>query len=53
MKDEISSNTSHNDYSEVLTVIGISIFLKILFSSLGLDMTETAAHIGDSIVAAF
>ena len=51
-KDNINS-TYDKDYTEVIIVIGISILLKILFSSLGLDITDTAAHIGDSIVAAF
>lgn len=42
-----------NDYSNVIIIIGITVTSNILFSSLGLDITETAKLIASNIAMAF
>ena len=53
MKTLETHTTKENDYSNVIIVIGIAVMMNILFSSLGLDITDTAKHVAINIAMAF
>lgn len=53
MKTRDTHNIKDYDYSNVIIVIGIAVMLKILFSSLGLDVTDTAKHMASHIAMIF
>ncbi len=53
MKTKEINTTNENDYSQVILVIGIAVMIKILFSSLGLDITGTAKHMANNLAMVF
>ena len=53
MKTLETHTTQANDYSNVIIVIGIAVMMNILFSSLGLDITDTAKHVASNIAMVF
>ena len=53
MKTREAYSTQENDYSNVIIVIGVAVMINILFSSLGLDITDTARHIASNIAMTF
>lgn len=53
MKTREIHTHKENDYSNVIMVIGIAIMLKILFSSLGLDVADTARHMASNVAMVF
>lgn len=53
MKTREINTSKENDYSNVIIVIGITVMINILFSSLGLDISDTANHIANNVAMAF
>lgn len=53
MKTRETLTQKENDYSNVIIVIGIAVMSNILFSTLGLDLTEAAKHIASNIAMVF
>lgn len=53
MKTRNIENNQENDYGPVLLIIGITVMMNILFSSLGLDLSNTAHHIASQIAMVF
>ena len=53
MKTRETMKEKENDYSGMIIVIGIAVMTQILFSSMGLDVTDTAKHIASNIAMAF
>jgi len=53
MKTLETHTTQENDFSNVIIVIGIAVMMNILFSSLGLDITDTAKHVASNIAMVF
>ena len=53
MNNRETIEEKENDYSSMIIVIGIAVMTHILFSSMGLDVTDTAKHIASNIAMAF
>ena len=53
MKTRETITIKENDYCNVIIVIGIAVMMNILFSSLGLDITDTAKHMASNIAMVF
>ena len=53
MKTRETHTTTENDYSNMIIVIGTAVTINILFSSLGLDVSDTARHLASNIAMVF